>query len=1425
MTQLTLTFLGSFTVTADGHPIPHFATDKVRALLVYLALEAGQPHSRPALAALLWPEVANKYALHNLRNTLHRLRQSLDKAWPDLSEQLLTITRQTIQFQPDLSPASGLTLTLDVTTFQTLLAASQAHPHPRLADCSRCLAQLAQAMNLYRGELLAGFGLADAPPFEEWLTLRREMLQQQALMALKSLADAYETQAAYDQAFSFAQRLLQLDTYREDTHRQLMRLLALRGLPDQALAQYESCRQLLREELGVEPAAETDLLREQIRQGKRPPSSFEPEAAPPAMATPKPARPPSIVSATATIPPPNTAQSLLDVPDPGPFFGRRAELAQLQHWLIDEGCRLVAILGLGGMGKTTLAAQAVRILSDHFDLVLWRSLLNAPPLEELLPPLLQTLSDQQLTEMPQSIDEQLRLLLTYLHNKRVLLVLDNLESILNPKHAGAYRPGYETYGQLIQQVATLAHQSQLLLTSRERPGGYARLERDGPLIYSLPLTGLDDQAGHKLLAQRGLRGVGGKEAMLIDRYSGNPLALKLVADSVDELFGGDLNEFLANDSFIFDDIRTVLDQHFDRLTELEQQILFWLAVEREPTSLRSLHESLLRPSKQRDLMEALRSLLRRSLIERPGADFALQNVVTEYLTERLIECVVAEIESGALHRLCQQALLKALAKDYVRESQARLILRPIGEQLIDRMGLTGLQAKIQQILSDLRANTAQARHYAVGALLNLLLALEIDVRGYDFSELSIWQANLQNATLHDVSFRGANFMNTLFADSFGAITGLALDPQDVHLASAANGDSFIRLWRLHDGQLIATLAGHSQTCTSLDFHPDGHLLASGSADQTVRLWDVESGRPVATLQGHQCQVETVVFSPNGEFLASGGPGAAVCIWAVKTGQRLATLPPHQGFLRPIVYHPDGQTLVTKSVRDIYFWSLKDLSAQTSSGQVSLTKTLQPPDMAALCFAFSPDGSQLAIGTEEGPVLLWDMEQERFSPPFKGHTVPVIDVTFSPDGQLVASSSRDGTVRLWDIASGKPLDILRGHLGAVWGMRISANGKTLVSGGADGIIRLWELRSASQRRIRRTIRGNLRELRGIAISAESVMPDGIMLAAGSKNGRCHLWRLNPQSVSKIDNRNADGLDDVYLDNLRGHVGSINCIAFRAHSAELATAGDDHTVRIWDVARKQCLVVLQEPTADVRALTYNSQGTILASASGDGIIHVWAIDDRGHHQLRYIIQEPCASEVLAVSPDEKTLVYALVNNTIVLRDIENGETLHRVNESSAAWALDIDASGRRLVTGHLNGTINLWEVADRRLVTPPRLLGHHKQAIIHTVRFSPGGGLVVSGGFDRTLYVWDLATGQARHQLDMFNEGIHEMRFLPNSNILLVACLDGAVRICDVEDGVLLHTLHVAGPYEGMNISGVTGISEAQRAALKTLGAVEEHLKSE
>ncbi|WP_375472719.1 NB-ARC domain-containing protein, partial [uncultured Nostoc sp.] len=592
------------------------------------------------------------------------------------------------------------------------------------------------------------------------------------------------------------------------------------------------------------------------------------------------------------------------------FYGRVAELSGLRQWLIEDNCQLVAILGMGGIGKTTLSVKLAKEVQENFEYLIWRSLRNAPPVAEMLANLIGFLSDDRETDLPESVDGKVTLLIHYLRERRCLVVFDNTETILQEgDRAGQYRQEYKDYGQLLRRVGEEPHQSCLVLTSREKPKEFAPLEGKASPVRTLSLVGLGETEGQEILQDKGLFGSQQEWVKLVEKYSGNPLALKLVSEPIRELFDGDIAAFLAEGEIIFGDTRNLLDQQFKRLSEIEKEIIYWLAIKRELVSLDELLNDLVRTLSKREVMEALESLRRRSLIEQRTALFTLQSVVMEYMTDQLIEQICHEITTCNIRLFISHALMEATAKDYIRNTQITLIIKPI----IDRLSTIfryarNIEHHLYQILLSLR-QIPQTAGYAGGNLLNILCQLQIDFSGYDFSNLTIWQAYLQGVNLHRVNFANADLAKSVFSETLVSVSSVAFSPNGKLLATGdADGKTY--LWQVDDGKLLFTCIGHSSWVKSVAFSPDGQTLASGSDDQTVKLWDVRDGKCLKTLQEHSNWVRSVAFSPDGQTLASGSEDQTVKLWNVHSGKCLITLQGNTNRIMSVAFSPDGQTLAS-----------------------------------------------------------------------------------------------------------------------------------------------------------------------------------------------------------------------------------------------------------------------------------------------------------------------------------------------------------------------------------------------------------------------------------------------------------------------------------------------------------------------------------
>jgi predicted ATPase/DNA-binding SARP family transcriptional activator len=459
--MLKFSLLGRVEITLDDQPVTGFASEKELLLLCYLLLNPGQ-HSRPQLAGLLWGEMSEARARANLSTAVYNLRQLLPNA--------IEATRKTAAFNPDQP------VWLDTAVLQQALD-----------DATR---PLADAAALYRGNFLDGIYPQDAPELETWLQQERERWRLLALTALDRLVQQQSRAGAWEEAIGSLRRLLAIEPWREESHRALMRLLARTGQFNAALVQYETCRALLQEELGVAPMAETTAVYRRIQAARRRPQAHN-------------------------LP-----------PQPTPLVGRVAELGQLFTWLNDPTRRLITLAGPGGSGKTRLALAAAR---DHayafLDGVLFVPLAEATSSAGLVQAIAAAL------ELALAVGAEQADLLAYLRDKEMLLLLDNIEQALEPAAALAVA--------LLENAPRL----RLLVTSRE----YLQLRWE----TRLPLAGLPTppatapEIAHfdavRLFVQMGQRvqpdfTLAGQETAVADLcrlVEGTPLALELAASLLD----------------------------------------------------------------------------------------------------------------------------------------------------------------------------------------------------------------------------------------------------------------------------------------------------------------------------------------------------------------------------------------------------------------------------------------------------------------------------------------------------------------------------------------------------------------------------------------------------------------------------------------------------------------------------------------------------------------------------------------------------------------------------------------------------------------------------------------------------------------------------------------------------------------------------
>ena len=1068
------------------------------------------------------------------------------------------------------------------------------------------------------------------------------------------------------------------------------------------------------------------------------------------------------------------------------FMGRAEELATVREWVLKERCRLVAVLGMGGIGKTALTSRLAQDAVPAFHRVYWRSLRDALPANEWLAGAIGFLSAHQLVP-PKGESAQLTALVQLLRDRPNLLVLDNFETVLEPsQQEGRYRDGFAAYGSLLQAIGETRHQSCLVVTSREAPPELAVLA--GGAVRAFQLGGLGAREGRALLADKQLSGSDPEWTELIARLSGNGLALKVVGESIEQVFGGDIAMFLkqAGSSAMSGGIRRLLAEQIDRSSSLERKLLRVLAVEREPVTLADLIARLGPRAGQGSVVEAVGALRRRSLVERAAtagmAAFTLHSVVLEYVTDRLVEEVSGEIARGQPLQLSEQSLVGAQAKDYVRQTQERLIAAPILQEMHAQFGVAETERRLLGLLGGWRHRPEAAQGFGPGNVVNLLRLERGDLRGLDFSGLTIRQAYLAGIEAQDASFVGAHLAESVLGDAFQAVTAIAMSADGTRVA-AGTIDGEVRAWRTADRTPVLSVHGHTGPVQGIALSADGQTVASGGYDGTMRLWATEDGRPIATLEGHTGGVIGMALSADARIAAGGGQDSAVWLWSIEDRRRPVILEGHTAGVWGVALSADGRTLASGGLDStVRVWDVE-------GGR--LRATLEGHTGGICAVSVSADGRTIASASLDGTVRLWAAEDGRALATLQGHTAGVWGVALSADGQAVASSSQDKSVRLWDAKSGRCRAVLEGHTNGGIRVAVSADGRTIVSGGFDGTVRLW---AGDDGGSLATLRGDVGGVWGVAVSA-----DGRAIVSGGFDGIVRFWAVE---------------DGQCLAALRGDISGVWGVAISADGRTVVGGSLDGPVRVWAAEDGQSLATLEGHTSEVWGVAVSADGRTVASGGFDGTVRLWAVQDG-----RPLATLPGGSGGVwgvALSADGKTVAGGGVDGTVRLWAIKDVPVLTSlVGHTGSVIGVALSGDGQTVASGSQDGTVRLWAADGRCLAT---LEGH--TAAVWGVALSADGKTVASSSSDGTVRVWAAENLLCLATLEGHAAAVWGVGLSADGKTVASGSLDGTVKLWSTDNFRLMHTLRPDRRYERMDITHLSGVTAAQKSALLALGAVDK-----
>lgn len=1057
---------------------------------------------------------------------------------------------------------------------------------------------------------------------------------------------------------------------------------------------------------------------------------------------------------------------------PDNFF-ERDEISKISQFIGNKS--VIVLYGIGGMGKTTILTKICE--NRPCGKLAYFDLKNKDSFISIAKSILREVFLKSI--LPDSEDELIAQLIVCIEKEQTLIILDNMESIMDiGNNSGKILSSYCGYNKFIQSMLGIETCSTIIVSGREK----LDLGNRNDLRYTpIRLGGINVTQAKMLLDKFDLNGSNREWEKFVDTYSGNALTLKIVASEINEFYGKSLKDFFLNPN-IPHELLELLNEQFERFTDTEKVMLLISAVEREPVSERFVWSKLVgRNISFNQLHKFFSNAVDHCFFEKNIYDdnksYYLQPVIMEFLTQKLIDIFVHEINNIDLNFISKIPLVDTYAKEYIFDIQKSIIVQPLISILLQNG-----EAKCRQMLLSIAKVSDLTKSYVIGNIIFLLSALNEEISNCDFSEKYILNADLRNVKLINCDFTNSIFENVLMKNTFGNLIDVKYTYDDNLIIGGAT-DYSLNAWDCRDMSYKFKLRNHTDWVRSVD--SNAFYYASASNDEYIWVYDRTTRNPVAQFYAGSRVRKVYLPNDSDAYVLSSGDDNMIKKWGIIDNSCVKFLGHEKVVWDFEVIDIGGEKLIVSVSDDKkaimwdidgnlieviceYKYEMKSI-VSTKKGllyigcengdiivfsliEKTIKDVLNGHEGIIWGLDYDEINSKMISAASDKHVIVWDCSKEEIykTKVMEAHNSAIWNINFNNAGTKFVTTGDDSEFKVWDAIDCKLLYCVKGYTNLLRNLYICQQNHSLFVTGDDMIIREYALENINKPR--RFYFGHSNRVRHMDVS-----PDGNYLVSCGDDGNVILW----------------GLKDSSKKVFKGHQKRVWSVCF-INNQEFASAGEENDIYIWN---KNSIMPQKMPGHSnwIWDLTFHPEKKYMLSSSEDNTCKLWDMSTR--------------SEIFSFNDHTKWL-----------------------------FSASFSPSGNYIITASADNRAIIYDIIKKELVC---YLEGHTGWVWSTVFIDEN--IVATGSQDSSIRIWEInyesKTYECIHILCKHLSWVVSLGYDTETHLIYSASADETVKVWDTTNYQYIMDVRIDKPYDGIKITGVKGLTDSERMSLLQLGAIE------